>query len=381
MKSLRAGVLVAVVVLAGLNAHVAGSSSPRAGSLALSVSTKVASLKFSWNELTSRHVTYIVNSSPAGKSCQVTDASSCEISVTDAVPWIFQVTAYVPGKPTVSSSWTAPVKRRLVIIVAGQSNAIGATSYALDPTTHINYFAPPFSSSADRADAINWQPFDLKSLSDGVPVALNTPQNFYSHVVFGPELSLARTLAHDKGITVTIIKAAQTDTSLAFNWDPARTTGSFVVLLNQVRRVMQHDAQRGQLDVLSSFVWYQGESDANVGAPNYQGELKNFISALRARLPISLAAPVVLIKESIAKLINYRKDHGFCKKDGCIAQVRGDAAVRAADDFAAAHLFHVSEVDSLSAARTTASNFVHLSNVGELQVGAAVAHKIELALP
>lgn len=372
--------MAAVVSLNALGVSSAWSSSPRT-TLSISVSTKVAALKISWPELSSRHVTYIVSSTPVGKSCQIVDGSSCEVSITDSVPWLFKVTAYIPGKASISSPWSAAVPRRYVVIVAGQSNAMGATSFVVDPTTHVNFFAAPYTSSADVHDAINWQPFDLTSLSNGVPVALDTPQIFYGHQIFGPELAIARTLAHDRGVTVTIIKTAETNTSLSYNWDPARATGSFVVLLNQVHLVMQHDAANGQLDVLASFVWYQGESDANLGAAIYKNELINFVSSLRSRLAMSPNAPIVLIKESIAKLINYRQTHGFCKKDGCITQIHGDAAVRAADDFAATHLFRVSEVDSLGASRTASSNFVHLSNVGELDVGAAAAHQMELLFP
>ena len=372
--------VIGLLFSSSLSVGNAGSTGPRTA-LSISVSTKVASLKISWTKLSAHHVTYIVSSNPIGKSCQVVDSTNCDIAVTDSLPWTFRVTAYVPGAASISSTWSAPVLRRYLVIVAGQSNAIGATSYVVDPTSHVNYFSAAYQNSADVHDLINWQPFDLKSSSTGVPVALDTPQMFYGHEIFGPELSLARTLAHERGVSVTIVKAAQTDTSLSFNWNPAKTAGSFVALVDQVRLVMQHDAAKGQLDVLASVLWYQGESDANVGAANYQSELVNFVGALRSRLPMSSAAPLVLVKESIAKLISYRQAHGFCKKDGCIAQVRGDAAVRAADDYVANHLSRVVEIDSITAQRTVSSNFVHLSNVGELAIGVEAAHKIELLLP
>ncbi len=376
----RRALVAAVALVAGtLSASGAGSTSPRTA-WTISVQPEVAALQVSWPLLSARHVDYVVSSQPTGKQCVVVDVASCQIAVTDATPWTFQVTAYVAGSKPQSSNWSAPVARRYLVIVAGQSNALGATSYVTDPTTHIDYLSSPYANSADQRDLLASSSLGAGKKVSSVPVSLDSAQLFAGHKIFGPEISLARTLARDRGVTLTIVKTAATSTSLALNWNPALRDGSFAAMEKFVRDVMSYDAKHHQFDVVGAFAWYQGESDANVGAKNYRSELEGFLAALRARVPMAPTTPVVIVKESIARLIQFRQTHGLCVKDGCATMIRGDGAVRAADDYVAAHERAVTTVDSLGAARTVESAYVHLSNVGELSVGTLIAQEIEKSL-
>ena len=150
-----------------------------------------------------------------------------------------------------------------------------------------------------------------------------------------------------------------------------------------VKQTMASDAAQGQLDTVGGFYWYQGESDAMdpTLSAEYQANLTGFITAVRASLPMSGTAPILLVKESLAEVIGVQQAAGICSSPNCEAVIAGDTAVRAADDWAAANLPHVVTVDSLGLARTTAYGGIHLSNTGELQLGEELAKASDHQFP
>ena len=346
----------------------------------LTASPGIGVVELSWSSVASPNVTYSVLSSPSGRSCQVVAQLSCTIVATEAVPWIFRVSAIVKGTVAARSAWTKPLKRRFLVIVAGQSNALGFSSYAVDPETHINYFAAPYTNRADSNDLLDWLPWNLKKMSGGGPVPLDSPQIVAKKVIFGPEIGIARTLASDVGVSATFIKATYFSTSLAKNWRPSNKGGLYVSMVRRVFSLMQSDAQHGQLDVIGAFVWYQGESDAVAGGFGYRQQLAGFLGHLRRDLPISAHAEFVLVKESLAQLIAFQRHAHSCGRDNCQRIANGDALVRSADDAMAATMRSVTTVDSLGVDRTKSSYFVHLSNVGELELGRLVAEAFEKTL-
>jgi hypothetical protein len=75
----------------------------------------------------------------------------------------------VPRSPTTSdgslkptASTRRPPVPRLLLIVAGQSNATGLQSYAIDPVTKVNYFASTYTNGADFLDT----PEPVRSIAD-----------------------------------------------------------------------------------------------------------------------------------------------------------------------------------------------------------------------
>ncbi|MGO9873893.1 MAG: sialate O-acetylesterase [Acidimicrobiia bacterium] len=348
----------------------------------------VGAVIVSWTQLSPTGVTYVVSSSPPGKSCHIVDAASCTISVTDSTPWRFSVTASDNSGSSPPSSFTQVLPHRVVLIVAGQSNAVGAGSYAYDPTTFTYYFAPPYTNGADSLSNITWIASShggLLAAPENGLVPLDTAQMLDTTTpvqVFGPEIGLARQIWTDTHQPVTIVKAAIGSTSLDVDWNPARPNGDYAQMVDLVIATMSADAARGQLDTIGAFYWYQGEDDAANPSwyPKYQSNLANFISHLRTDLPMNATTPIALAKESLAANLSFRQDTGDCPFDNCAVVQAGDTAVRAADDWATANLAHVVDVDTLGLPRT-APVVIHLSNIGELTLGAELAAATEHLFP
>ena len=214
----------------------------------------------------------------------------------------YRVTSSTGAGTSVPSALTAAVPTRLVLITAGQSNATGWESYAVDPKTGIDYLAAPFTNGADAADLITWMPWGIRKGLGATPVPLDTPQpKSPTQAIFGPELGLARQLWADRQVPLTIIKAPCPGTSLAVNWNPAVTTGHppdalYMRLVAKVLATLAADAHAGTLDVLGGVYWFQGESDIKnaANAASYQGNLATLIGRLRNDLPLAPSAPIVV---------------------------------------------------------------------------------------
>jgi len=352
------------------------------------VTPGVGTATIAWTPDQSSGVTYTVTSSPTAKSCTVIDTTSCTVPVTDSTPWRFSVTASDLSGSSPPSPLTPVVRHRLILVVAGQSNAVGTESYAFDPITFTDYFTAPYTNEADSASSITWMPSSHSGLlpaPENGPVNLDTAQMLDTATpvqVFGPEIGLARTIWTGTRLPVTIVKAAVGSTSLALDWDPATPDGLYAQMVAHVIATMSADADAGQLDTIGAVYWYQGEDDAanSDWYPKYESNLADFITHLRADLPLNAKTPIVLAKESQAATIAYRQATGDCPFGNCAALQVGDAAVRAADDWAAANLPHVVEVDTLSLPRV-APLLIHLSNIGELTLGSELASATEHLFP
>ncbi len=389
--------LLGAMVVASVLAFPAGAGSTvsaatvLAGPSGLRVTPGVGTVTLSWTGPTSAGVTYTVTSTPAGKGCTVAGALSCVIPVTDSTPWQFSVVASesvgagVVDSP--SSALTPPLRHRDVVIVAGQSNATGWLSYRVNPTTGVNYFSPARTDGADATDTITWMPFKSVLPPPGTtPVPLDTPQYVGTtpsdpSAVFGPEIGLARQIYTDTGTSLTVVKVADPGTSLISDWNPDNTGGCYPAMLAEVRSVMEGDAGRGQFDLLSGFYWYQGERDARSlsSADTYQANLTGFIDHLRSDLPMSTIAPIALVKEGRGQAIAQELVDGSIDLATATSEVAANQEVRAADDWAAANLPHVVEVDSAGLPR--GSDHLHLTDASELAVGHMLAAATEHLMP
>jgi hypothetical protein len=355
----------------------------------VTVTPAVGGVALSWNLEADTKVTYTVTSDPVGLTCHVVDKTSCAFADTVSTPYSFSVVASKKHLATSPASATAPLNPRLVLVLAGQSNATGWQSYATDPITGIDYLAPPYTNGADANDLITWEPWAVLQGNGASPVALDSPQQLddgTADTVFGPEIGLARQLWADTGRSVTIVKTAYEGSNLAANWSPSGTgippNGLFPAMVAEVKSVMATDAASGQFDVLGGFYWYQGESDAGneLAARTYQAHLKKFITALRKDLPMAATAPVVLAKEDCTANDSYLASTGAATPSEEAGLLTGNSEVRAADDWAAANMPDVVEVDTYGLARVDPSD-IHLSNVSELTVGEEMATASEPHLP
>ncbi len=246
---------------------------------------------------------------------------------------------------------------RLLLIVAGQSNATGARSFATDPTTGIDYLGAPYTNGADAQSTIAWEQSYIVTHADS-PVPLDTPQMLvapYSTTgpvqIFGPEIGLAREVYVETGQPVTIVKVAFDNTNLR-QWAPGGILWKDMVRF--VQGIESADARSGQTDVVGGFYWVQGEADAGVPAwaAEYQANLTKFVVALRRDL-VPASAPIVLAKMWVAQ------------------SPVGSSKVRAADAYVAAHASHVFTVDTKELPRY--SDHVHLLDTSELTLGEQMA--------
>ncbi len=264
-----------------------------------------------------------------------------------------------------------------VIIVAGQSNAVG-------------FDAAPSELPPDPIDArvlLWWRcgdppPDEHDSTSDGWTNLRPQPRgnpitprggrqygNFgQSSGGFGPEVGLARTIVPAHNTSLAIIKVAFSGTHVAGDWNPLAIGGDASATEHDSRgacyRSLVAETHRA-LNVLAenhrprliAVVWVQGESDANAEhAEHYEQNIAAMISSLRQEFE----AP-----ELIALLgVNTRFGNG---ENRFMPQVIAAQKSYAASDPRARY------VDTEGA---SVANRVHFDALGTLEVGKRFANEL-----
>lgn len=260
-----------------------------------------------------------------------------------------------------------------IVIVAGQSNAVGFDS---DPSKLPR-------DSADKKILFWWRcgdplPDDHDSTSGGKwtrlqpqprgnPIQTNKPfaSRQYGNFAnpkggFGPEISFARALYHKEGRNLAVVKVAFSGTGMRTGWnplDPGDGGACYRSLLKETQTAIAAAQLKGLKPHVRALVWVQGESDANAGdAPNYAKSLASMLDALRK----GLNEP-----KMIALLgINTRNGEG---KNPFIR------IIIEAQKFAAALDSRAAYVDTSAA---TIANDAHWNTKGTLAVGAWFAEAL-----
>ena len=346
MKKLAAALLTLSATTAALVPVTAQAATalPAPASLTAAV-TSTGQVKLTWPKITSAvTVTYWVSSTVGGVGC-VTTATTCTLNLTSPRQTRFSAAA-ATSSATSAAVLSNTIATRVVLIVAGQSNAMGANSFAIDPSTKLNYFAAPYANGADTQSTIQWSNYYVQPAPTSTTglVALNTPQVATlapTGQIFGPEIGLARQIFTDTGVPVTILKSAYPGSALATGWCPS--CALYTNLKTMVNNRIASDAARGVADIAS--------------------------------------APFAVVKESSAAYIQYLQANNGCGSDFCAAFIAGDAAVRSAVDSLQTSMPDVVVVDSLGLPRWAPGNNVHLTNVGELAIGQQLATSTEAKLP
>ena len=197
-----------------------------------------------------------------------------------------------------SGAGSAAEKRDL-ILVAGQSNAVGFDATPKDLPVDEN----------DRRVMFWWRcgdppPDDFDSVSRGwttlqpqprpEPMAKDrgVPRQYgnFAHVEggFGPEIGFARKLVELERKPLAVVKAAFSGTGMTTDWDH-RDAGAhgacYRALVEETNRAIAKAAETGIELKVRALVWVQGESDANAKcAPEYERNLGEMIAALRSDL-------------------------------------------------------------------------------------------------
>jgi hypothetical protein len=200
---------------------------------------------------------------------------------------------------------------RDLVLIAGQSNAVGFDAYASE--------LPP--DAADRDVMFWWRVGDpppdeydvtsggkwtqLQPQPKGRPMETTTAEaraksprqygNFKkAEGGFGPEMGLAREFRVREGRPLAIVKAAFSGTALRQDWNPddAGPTGAcYRALVAETKAAQAAARAQGVTLRLRALVWVQGESDATqAAAPEYARQMAHVLACLRR----DLAAPQLL---------------------------------------------------------------------------------------
>ena len=192
---------------------------------------------------------------------------------------------------------------RDLILVAGQSNAVGYDAYAeelpADPKDAGTMFwwrvgdPPPDEfdgTSARRWTTLQFQPrTPAKPAVDGKKLARQYGNfNLKTKGGFGPEIGMVRTLRTKESRPLAVIKTAFSGTSVAGDWNvgqPGQADACYRAMVDEAKAAIAAAKGKGVTLRPRAFVWVQGESDANAkDAPVYAANLTAMLKKLRAEL-------------------------------------------------------------------------------------------------
>ncbi len=175
-----------------------------------------------------------------------------------------------------------------VFVVAGQSNALNwhAAAAAL-PSDEIDTKIAFYYLSGAPFDRGFEKPVNSSSQGEWLLLSPQRQEPFvrYEAEFFGPEITLARRLAHAGVNPMAVIKIAFFGTSLAEDWRPDAKTGNqlYVLLQREIATALEKLRGAGQPCHVAGFFWMQGETDAvdEASALAYGKNLSALISAVR----------------------------------------------------------------------------------------------------
>lgn len=192
---------------------------------------------------------------------------------------------------------------RDLILVAGQSNAVGYDAYAeelpADPQDAATMFwwrvgdPPPDEfdgTSARQWTTLQFQPRTPAMEGDAAKKTGRQYGNFNkkSKGGFGPEIGMVRSLATKESRPLAVIKTAFSGTSVAADWNvglPGQADACYRAMIDETKTALAAAKTKGTTLRPRAFVWVQGESDANAkDAPAYAANLTAMLKALRTEL-------------------------------------------------------------------------------------------------
>jgi hypothetical protein len=197
----------------------------------------------------------------------------------------------------------AYAETRDLILVAGQSNAVGFDAYAeelpADPRDAQTMFwwrvgdPPPDEfdgTSARQWTTLQFQPRPPAMSGDAAKKIGRQYGNFNKKTKggFGPEIGMVRTLATKEGRPLAIIKTAFSGTSVAADWNvgqPGKADACYRAMIDEIKAAIVSAKTKDITLRPRAFVWVQGESDANAkDAPAYVTNLSAMLKSLRTEL-------------------------------------------------------------------------------------------------
>jgi hypothetical protein len=259
-----------------------------------------------------------------------------------------------------------------LILVAGQSNAVGFDAYASelppDPADkHVKFWWRVGDPPPDEFDVTSGGKWSyLQPQPRGTPMDTTSgnpqdkPQRQYGNFKkpeggFGPEIGLARELLAKERKPFAIVKVAFSGTGMMQDWnpdDPGPGGSCYRALISETKSAIAAASERNVTLRLRALVWVQGESDATpAAAPQYEKNLAHMLARLRA----DLAAPKLIA------LIGVNTRFGNGKNPNMPVVIAQQRALAAADPRCA-------YVDT-EGAETLPPSHTHFTASGTLEVG------------
>lgn len=185
-----------------------------------------------------------------------------------------------------------------LLIVAGQSNAVGADT---DPDAvgtneadqHIMFWwrcGDPPPDEHDSTSGGKWAHLQAQPLGDPKKPRQGRQYGNFAHPDggFGPEISFARTVYAREKKPLAVIKVAFSGTGLRRDWDHADSGESgacYRSLISETKAAIAAAKKSGFELRPRAFGWIQGESDANAGdSAIYAQNLSSMLRSLRTDL-------------------------------------------------------------------------------------------------
>lgn len=261
-----------------------------------------------------------------------------------------------------------PAETRDVILVAGQSNAVGydaaPSELPADPADREILFwwrcgdPPP-----DEHDSTGGGWTTLQAQPRGNPMAKDAgvarQYGNFSHAEggFGPEIGFARTLTAREKKPLAVVKVAFSGTGMRTDWnhnDAGPGGACYRALVEETRTALAKAAEKGMDLKIRALVWVQGESDANEkDAPEYEKNLGEMIRSLRRELN----APQMIA------LVGVNTNFGSGKNPFMTKVIEEQKSL-------AAHLPRCAYVDTSG---STYANNAHFDSRGTLETGGRFA--------
>ena len=195
-------------------------------------------------------------------------------------------------------------EQRDLVLVAGQSNAVGYDAYANELPADAGdkdvlfwwRCGDPPPDDFDSTSARKWT--HLQAQPKGTPMskleaaAARSGRQYGNFAKpeggFGPEMGFAREWRAKGGGPLAIVKAAFSGTGMRTDWNPADAGPAgacYRALVGETKAAMAAAKERGITLRLRALLWVQGESDANAAdAANYEKNLGAMLAALRKNL-------------------------------------------------------------------------------------------------
>ncbi len=272
---------------------------------------------------------------------------------------------------------SAHAETRDLILVAGQSNAVGYDAYAEELPPNADDLKTMFwwrvgdppPDEFDSTSARQWTFLQFQQRTEAMSgEAAKTTGRQYGNFNkkskggFGPEIGMVRTLSSLESKPLAVLKTAFSGTSVAGDWNVERAGQAdpcYRAMIAEAKAAFAAAEEKGITLKPRALVWVQGESDANAkDAPIYAANLTNMLIRLRA----DLAAPDMIL------LLGVNTRFGNGKNTFMPLVIEAQKKV-------ASTLSRASYVDT-EGAETLPPSHTHFTALGTLEIGRRFAHAL-----